>query len=241
MVTVDLYQIVKDFVSGHRERKEIETMTGRYFTVKTANGEVTGRTERFSKVGKSTLMTMETDHGKTSIPLENVQGMTEISSSLKLQQLIKISESRDNPRSTYLSWVLGAAKPVEKSSQKWFEEEVSILGHQIHILTNLFPHRNYEELGDELVEIVEDFKESEQNLDKIIESIEKKKVTQVKQIYHKGVSKLPGTESEPDVISAISGMFFAASSLESLMKKVDDIVANINDAMTVANIIRESS
>jgi hypothetical protein len=233
--------MVKDFLSKRRDQKEIDGMINRFYKIR-ANGEsITGKLSQFVSLGKSLWLVMETQEGEVKVSFDNVQSMQEVGAKFRLEELIQITKSRNEVRSTNLNWITGAAKPVRDAARTWFNEEVAKARHQISILTNLFPHRKYQDLDSQLDRIVAEFNASESMLDDVLALVEARKVTQISQIYHGKVSAPRlDAEEEPDAVVAFVGLFVAAGHLDDLVKRIDSVVDSIADAVTITKIVQET-
>lgn len=230
--------LVRDVLSKKREDKDLNSLTGRFYEVR-SNGQTNiGFLSSFKKVGNSVWLLMEAQNGVLTIAFDKVDSMREVTQKYRLVELLQITKSRDDARATSLSWLIEGARPVRDKAKKWFDEEVARARHQVHLLVDLFPHRNYQNLEVQLNGIVTAFDASISMLDKVLSLVQNREVTRVKEIYHKErrqVSELE-QEEEPDVVVAFAGLFTAASSLDDLVKRIDGIVDSYEDMMTIFKI-----
>lgn len=241
-ISFDPLTLVKDYLSKRKEQKELDALVGKFYRV-TTNGTATdGFLLKVTPLAKSVSLVLETKNGEVLVPIENVEKLEQVPQKFRLEELIELTKAVDGSRTTHLSWIIGAAKPVREAARKWFDEETGRVRHQIRLLVDLFPHRTYQTLADTLNEIESGFDESIAMLDGVISLVEQKRVTQINEIYHEHrPAKFPGQREEPDVVVAIIGMFAAASQLDSLNKRIDGIVGGITDTVTIAKILDSGS
>ena len=234
--------MLKDFLTGRRDKKELGSLIGKFYRAKTSSAKVEGLLTKVSDTSKTTLLVFETKSGISTVPLENIEILEEMSPKALLDELVEISRTRDNVRGTHLSWIIEAAKPVRDAARKWFDDEAMHLEHQIKLLVELFPRLAKQGATMKLEQIRGDFDSAVQMLDEVLVLVEGKKVSRVKQIYHPSQFSQPlEAHREPDIVAAFVGMFSAANELDDLIKEVDGMVDRISDQITVSRIVQEEA
>lgn len=241
-LSLDPYSILRDFASNRKEKKELESLLNKEYKIQTNGSSYVGLLVKYNHIDKKLVLLIRVKERELTIPFESVQSMEEVGPQLRLHDLLEISRARGQGRPTYLSWLLNGAKPIREGAAKWFDDELAQVDLQIDFLIALFPHRGYVSLKSEAETIKEAFYESVGMLDQVLDLVERKEATRIGDIFHsKALSSAKRIDEEPDIVLSILGMFTAADSLDKLIRKVDGIVANIEDTVTVMKIVQTSS
>lgn len=243
-ISVDPLGLIKDYMGNRRERKDLEKLLNRHYRIQAGQGSVSGKLVEFQKIGANNILVIEINGKQSRINLNNVTLMQEIGKEeyefpKKLDELISLSILRAERRPSFLSWIMDCSKPLRDSAIKWFDFEMAQVKKQIEILMLLFSHRQeYQNWKEEASRISSDFRKSIDELDKVIELIENKKVEKIEDIYekHSQVNLDDGSEEKPNIENAFTGIFSASQNLDILIKKVENAISNIQDTVTIAKI-----
>lgn len=239
---IDPYNVLKDFLTGRKDKKELGSLTGKFYRAKTSSAEIEGLLTKVSDTSKTTLLVFETKNGISTVPLDSVEVLEEMTPKVLLDELVAISRAREGARGTHLSWIVGAARPVRDAARNWFDDEAMHLEHQIKLLVELFPRLAKQGATTRLEQIRRDFDSAVQMLDEVLVLVEGKKVSRVRQIYHPNQLSQPlEAHREPDIVAAFVGMFSAANELDDLIKEVDGIVDRVSDQIIVSRIVQEEA
>lgn len=250
-ISVDPYNVLKNYYAGKEEKKQIGNLLNRYFHIKTNGDVIFGKLIDVAKIGQDLVLTIETKNKENiRVPFGNIETLKEIKKEQyefpqKMSELISISKTREEDRPDYLRWILDGSKPIRNSAVNWFKKEHSLLENQLTILKFLFPHRDYERLIQETVRCKEEFNNAINELDQAINLVEQGKATRISDVYSDKSQLTPiiqpfGTDLEneqrPNVLTAFAGIFNVGRKLDELIKKVDDIILSIKDTMTISRI-----
>ncbi|MHB1868019.1 MAG: hypothetical protein ACYCPP_03640 [Nitrososphaerales archaeon] len=241
-LSIDPYSVLRDFVSNRKEKRELESLLNKEYKIQTNGSSLLGLLVQFNHIDKRLVLLMKVDGKQLTIPFDSVQSIEEVGPQMRLRDLLEISRIRGQSRPTYLLWLLNGAKPIREAASRWFDDEMSQVSKQVEFLVTLFPHRGYDTLKTEAETIKETFYDSVAELDRVLNRVEKREATRISDIYHsKSLSAGRRADEEPDILLSFVGIFGAAENLDKLIKRVDGIVANIEDTVTVMKIVQSNN
>jgi hypothetical protein len=239
--SIDPIKLISGYIKNKREKEEVHKLLSRFYKIETKNNSYFGKLLNIKNIGQNSIIVIESEDSINQIPFTTIRNFEEIDEKeyflpFKLEELISLSKTRKETSLNFLFRFITSVNPVKKSVKNWFEEEIELLHKQIDNLIDLFPHRSYREWKEETLEIKNDFHNSMKEMDKVLKLVEEGEINKIEDIYPQQKNIPSITKNSPNILSAYTGLFTAALKLENMIEKVDSVIVNIQDTITITRI-----